>query len=57
MGPQEDYIETVLTCEGDYYDPEFHKGLVDFSQKLESLINAGMCLYLITLTLNTFSSK
>ena len=39
MGPQEqDYIETVLTCEGDYYDPEFHTQLEDFSSRLQDLI-------------------
>lgn len=41
MGPQEDYIETILTCKGDYYDPEFHVHLENFSQKLEQLIVDG----------------
>ena len=39
MGPlDEDYIETVLTCEGDFYDPEFHTQLQDFSNRLQNLI-------------------
>ena len=39
MGPlEEDYIETVLTCEGDFYDPEFHTQLQDFSNRLQNLI-------------------
>ena len=39
MGPlEEDYIETVLTCEGDFYDPEFHTQLQDFSNRLQDLI-------------------
>ena len=43
MGPQaEDYIQTVLTCEGDFYDPEFHEHLRDFSDKLESLLAEGL---------------
>ena len=41
MGPQEDYIETVLTCEGDFYDPEFHEQLHDFSRRLQELITSG----------------
>ena len=41
MGPQEDYIETVLTCEGDYYDPDFHNQLQDFSQRLQDLLVTG----------------
>ena len=42
MGPQaEDYIQTVLTCEGDFYDPLFHERLEDFSSKLEQLILEG----------------
>lgn len=41
MGPQEDYIETVLTCEGDFYDPEFHQQLDRFSKRLQELITSG----------------
>ena len=42
MGPQaEDYIETVLTCEGDFYDPEFHDQLVAFSEKLGEILLEG----------------
>ncbi len=41
MGPQEDYIETVVTCEGDFYDPEFHDRLQDFSNRLQDLIATG----------------
>ena len=41
MGPQEDYIETVLTCEGDFYDPEFHQQLHNFSKRLQELITSG----------------
>lgn len=45
MGPQsEDYIETVLTCEGNFYDPNFHIQLENFSKKLEDLIVKGMLL-------------
>ena len=46
MGPvEEDYIETVLTCEGDFYDPEFHTQLQSFSDRLQNLITTkGMCL-------------
>ena len=41
MGPQEDYIEMVLTCEGDFYDPNFHVHLEDFSNRLQDLIAGG----------------
>ena len=41
MGPQEDYIEMVLTCEGDFYDPNFHVHLEDFSNRLQDLITGG----------------
>ena len=42
MGPQEDYIETVVTCEGDFYDPEFHAQLLDLKQRLQDLIVTGL---------------
>jgi hypothetical protein len=43
MGPQmEDYIETVVTCEGDFYDPEFEVQLLDLKRKLQELISSGM---------------
>lgn len=42
MGPQaEDYIQTVLTCEGDFYDPQFHEQLQTFSTELERLLIEG----------------
>ncbi|KAK2154522.1 hypothetical protein LSH36_266g01008 [Paralvinella palmiformis] len=41
MGPQEEYIETVVTCEGDYYDPEFHTHLQNLSKRLQSLLTEG----------------
>lgn len=41
MGVEEDYIETVLTCEGDFYDPEFHTHLEAFSKELQQLIADG----------------
>lgn len=40
MGP-DDYIETVLTCKGDYYDPEFPRQLERFSESLRQLIQTG----------------
>ena len=42
MGSEEDYIEAVLTCEGDFYDPEFHTQLEDFSRQLKQLLAEGM---------------
>ena len=45
MGPQEDYIETVVTCEGDFYDPEFHAQLLDLKQRLQDLIVTGLCYF------------
>lgn len=42
MGPQEEYIETVVTCEGDYYDPEFHTHLQNLSKRLQSLLTEGV---------------
>lgn len=42
MGPQmEDYIETVVTCEGDFYDPKFHTQLLDLKTRLQDLIVTG----------------
>ncbi|XP_076440766.1 uncharacterized protein LOC143280106 [Babylonia areolata] len=38
MGPQEDYIETVVTCEGDFHDPQLQDRLQHFQQRLESLL-------------------
>ncbi|XP_074643659.1 uncharacterized protein LOC141900589 isoform X2 [Tubulanus polymorphus] len=38
MGPPDDYIETVLTCEGDYYDPDFPSRLEAFKQNLQGLL-------------------
>ena len=35
------YIEMILTCKGDYYDPDFHSSLNDFSLKLKHLIAKG----------------
>ncbi|XP_052274535.1 uncharacterized protein LOC127874327 isoform X2 [Dreissena polymorpha] len=38
MGPQEDYIETVFTCEGDYHDPHLQDRLEDFQRSLKDLL-------------------
>lgn len=38
MGPQEDYIETVVTCEGDFHDPQLQDRLRRFQQRLENLL-------------------
>ncbi|KAL5022470.1 hypothetical protein ScPMuIL_001625 [Solemya velum] len=38
MGPQEDYIETVFTCEGDYNDPHLQDRLEDFQRGLKDLL-------------------
>jgi hypothetical protein len=41
MGPQEDYIETVFTCEGDINDPNLHSRLEDFQSRLRELLSTG----------------
>ena len=41
MGRPSEYLETVLTCEGDYYSPSFTQHLDSFRQKLEQLITDG----------------
>lgn len=38
MGPQEDYIETVFTCEGDFDDPHLQDRLDDFQSSLKDLL-------------------
>ncbi|WAR23202.1 NCOA6-like protein, partial [Mya arenaria] len=38
MGPQEDYIETVFTCEGDFHDPHLKDRLEDFKRSLKDLL-------------------
>lgn len=40
MGPQEDYIETVVTCEGDFHDPQLPRRLECFRQQLKDLLLA-----------------
>ena len=42
MGPQEDYIETVFTCEGDFDDPHLQDRLDDFQSSLKDLLLTGM---------------
>ncbi|XP_046329267.2 nuclear receptor coactivator 6-like isoform X1 [Haliotis rufescens] len=42
MGPQEDYIETVLTCEGDFDDPQLHSRLEKFRRSLKDLLLTDM---------------
>lgn len=41
MGPQEDYIETVFTCKGDFNDPNLHLQLEEFYEGLCSLLLPG----------------
>jgi hypothetical protein len=49
MGPQEDYIETVFTCEGDYHDPHLKDRLEDFQKSLKDLLLTGLLNTLVTL--------
>ena len=42
MSPRQEYIETVITCEGDYYSPDFQNQLTCFRERLSSLIIPGM---------------
>ncbi|XP_033738014.1 serine-rich adhesin for platelets-like [Pecten maximus] len=39
MGPQEDYIETVFTCEGDINDPNLQSRLEDIRKGLRDLLS------------------
>jgi len=41
MGPRSQYLETVLTCMGDYYSPDFHRQLSLFREQLQQLIFDG----------------
>lgn len=41
MGSHPMYIETVLTCEGNFYAPDFSNQLSMFCKKFESLITNG----------------
>jgi len=41
MGPQEDYIETVFTCEGDFHDPHLKDRIEDFQKSLKDLLLTG----------------
>lgn len=47
MGPQLQYLETVLTCEGNFYAPDFCNHLDLLKKKLQQLIAKGKCLQLI----------
>lgn len=38
MGPQLQYLETVLTCTGNYYAPDLHNHVDDLKKKLQQLI-------------------
>lgn len=42
MGPQEDFVETVFTCEGDINDPDLKKRLEDFRSSLKDLLSTGI---------------
>lgn len=41
MGPQEDFVETVFTCEGDINDPDLKNRLEDFRSTLKDLLSTG----------------
>lgn len=43
MGPKPEYIETVITCEGDYYSPDFQQQFACFSERLSNLLISGEC--------------
>lgn len=44
MGPQLQYLETVLTCTGNYYAPDLHNHVDDLKKKLQQLIADGKIL-------------
>jgi hypothetical protein len=45
MGPQEDFVETVFTCEGDINDPDLKNRLEDFRSSLKDLLSTGTNIY------------
>ena len=45
MGPQLQYLETVLTCKGNFYAPDFKTHLDDFKCRLQQLIAKGYRLF------------
>ena len=43
MGPQEDYVETLVTCEGDFHDPLLYSHVLSFQNDLQHLLIQGNC--------------
>lgn len=56
MGPRSslDYIETVLTCSGNYYAPDFNQRLLELKNKLQGrLLNTTGNNPMLIVTSNT----
>lgn len=41
MGQEEDVVEAVLTCEGDFHDPELNSRIERFRHRLKDLLLTG----------------
>ena len=53
MGSSDEYIEMILTCKGDYYDPTFHSNLDNFSTQLQELITKGLLSYQVIIVISS----
>ena len=42
MGKEDDVVEAVLTCEGDFHDPELQNQIERFRHKLKDLLLTGL---------------
>ena len=42
MGPQLEYLETILTCKGNFYAPDFSSHLDDLKCRLQELVFSGL---------------
>ena len=42
MGSQTEFLETVITCKGNYYSPDFLTQFNNFKFRLQKLVVSGM---------------
>lgn len=41
MGPQIEFLETIITCKGNYYSPDFISQFNSFKFRLQKLVVPG----------------